>query len=102
LSPATHIYTLPLHDALPISDAAQAVPGPVALLQSRQEEGPRGAEALSRGLGRAQRRRLIQRTNHQKKRPSARSHRRPLTVAQTPDRKSTRLNSSHVKSSYAV
>src|SRR6266498_5438701 len=62
----TEIYTLSLHDALPISSR-----GPVS----------RSSSALSC--------------------PATRGRRRART-ARAPDRKSTRLNSSHVRISYAV
>src|SRR3989442_7659702 len=61
----TEIYTLSLHDALPISEVRPA------LLRA-------GREGLSHGRDRL--------------------HRRPIAT----DRKSTRLNSSHVRISYAV
>src|SRR3989442_11381644 len=77
----TEIYTLSLHDALPISDR-----GPAFDLGSGGElQGACGGDA--RHLGRP----------------------RPLPARQgradgrvLPDRKSTRLNSSHVRISYAV
>src|SRR6266576_4757646 len=62
----TEIYTLSLHDALPISHAAPATDGP----------SPRSRRATSRTSTRPSRR--------------------------WEDRKSTRLNSSHVEISYAV
>src|SRR5690606_42115857 len=64
--PTTAIYTLSLHDALPISLRRLRV-----------------VQATRRG-------RLVRRSW------------RPLARSSTPDRKSTRLNSSHVKISYAV
>src|SRR5690349_23748470 len=68
----TEIYTLSLHDALPISR-----PGP----------GPRwdGGRTSRRGNG-----------------PSVGDDGAPHAGAAERDRKSTRLNSSHVESSYAV
>src|SRR5690606_40156260 len=88
--PAT--YTLSLHDALPIYDARPrrggAREGPPALRRSRPL-GLRGGGRLPRALpgGAAPRR-------------GADPRRRPRKSH--PDRKSTRLNSSHVKISYAV
>src|SRR5690606_40722752 len=87
----TEIYTLSLHDALPIYRLrAPAVPGDAAL---RPEHGaPAG-----RREGAVRRRRdlvlaVVRRQDH-----AVRGERRT-----TVDRKSTRLNSSHVKISYAV
>src|SRR5690606_40060147 len=79
-TPATEIYTLSLHDALPISRS----PSPPA-------QGPRrGTAARARG-------------RENGKRPSPASARRSASQpAARRDRKSTRLNSSHVKNSYAV
>src|SRR3712207_8371845 len=70
----TEIYTLSLHDALPISEAQPAVP-------HRLDDPPRGAP-----------------------RPRARegAERRRRGAAAARDRKSTRLNSSHANISYAV
>src|SRR3712207_8401833 len=67
----TEIYTLSLHDALPICGRAGAAGG----------DRPRGRLRRARRLGRAAGRRS------------------PL---RHPDRKSTRLNSSHANISYAV
>src|SRR5437667_48000 len=58
-----HIYTLSLHDALPICDARSPRPRPGPLLRARSGQHPAGGGQ---------------------------------------DRKSTRLNSSHITSSYAV
>src|SRR5690349_23964361 len=64
-TPTTAIYTLSLHDALPISVRSSAMPALVAASLSVQPSPPR-------------------------------------CLSDTPDRKSTRLNSSHVEISYAV
>src|SRR5690606_41501208 len=69
----TEIYTLSLHDALPISSRKP----PASALGSRRSRGRR-----------------------QRKVPLSRAER--AAPAMMPDRKSTRLNSSHVKISYAV
>src|SRR5438034_9649104 len=67
-APTTEIYTLSLHDALPIS----------------------------KSLGEADHGRTFSHAN------GVRSKRWKQTVSQSPDRKSTRLNSSHTVISYAV
>src|SRR5438874_6241397 len=67
----TEIYTLSLHDALPIS----ADPGPATGAPARA---PRARRRLAGGAG------------------------LPPVRAARADRKSTRLNSSHVENSYAV
>src|SRR3712207_7139087 len=71
----TEIYTLSLHDALPISDHAQGV-------HVVTRVGPVAADLLGRGVQR-------------RVRPAQR-------LCQVGDRKSTRLNSSHANISYAV
>src|SRR2546427_11993433 len=81
----TEIYTLSLHDALPIylrNDPAQGPCHPVGRLD---RDGPVG-----RSAPRAFPRREV------------RSHRAGKCAWRTPDRKSTRLNSSHSQISYAV
>src|SRR5207249_11934540 len=81
--PATpEIYTLSLHDALPISAGQSAHLGGAAVQGTR--------DAAARPLG--HRERAVQRTDR-----DAGHVRRPHA-----DRKSTRLNSSHVSISYAV
>src|SRR5436305_7939812 len=76
------IYTLSLHDALPISQHRPA--GEPARAAARR---PRGGNGFISSLGFAGR--------------SRRAH--PLLeLARAQDRKSTRLNSSHVRISYAV
>src|SRR5699024_12681829 len=78
-SPLTAMCTLSLHDALPIFDHRRLVP----------HRGPR----------RDRRRRL---PAHHRPEEGADRHRRWQERAAVGDRKSTRLNSSHVSSSYAV
>src|SRR5690606_41532536 len=82
-TPTTEFYTLSLHDALPISGAVPAHGGRHADPGGAHPGGGR----VRRGPGR-RRRRL--------RRGALR------TRAAPGDRKSTRLNSSHVKNSYAV
>src|SRR3712207_8576214 len=80
----TEIYTLSLHDALPISEAP--VPGAArhGHRQARQlRRGQEGADALGRA-------------------PPAQGPEQPGGELAPADRKSTRLNSSHVNISYAV
>src|SRR3989442_3466904 len=72
--PPTEIYTLSLHDALPIS-----WPAPTRTRPTRRDRARAGARPPARGLRHAR-------------------GRRPRAG----DRKSTRLNSSHVRISYAV
>src|SRR5256885_8427479 len=69
----TEIYTLSLHDALPIS---QAGCGPFSRAFSRRRASPNGRVSAW--------------------------HSTPLARKYIPDRKSTRLNSSHLVISYAV
>src|SRR3712207_8982634 len=78
----TEIYTLSLHDALPIS-------APLRLLRPAPAGG-QAAPLQYRCIGR--------------RRGRGRAYRRPdpRPLAQGPDRKSTRLNSSHANISYAV
>src|SRR5690606_41630009 len=70
----TEIYTLSLHDALPICPLGRQLERPRRPLQERHRPGEPAAHRRSRGPRRLRAR----------------------------DRKSTRLNSSHVKISYAV
>src|SRR3712207_9183532 len=79
----TEIYTLSLHDALPISSRSRCrVAGAVRLLTGRRSYGP-----ATRCIP-----------------PAARwgGHCVSGGSCQPPDRKSTRLNSSHANISYAV
>src|SRR3712207_8919643 len=77
----TEIYTLSLHDALPISEAG----GRAALLEAL---GRRGGAARAPGAD--------ERDSGAEPRADARA------AGDEPDRKSTRLNSSHANISYAV
>src|SRR5438874_1322228 len=100
--PSTHIYTLSLHDALPIYDRAVAA--------------DRRARHLSRGgparfdFAHARPARRRRRALHGRARCAARladlqiaaGHHRDSRDGRIVDRKSTRLNSSHVEISYAV
>src|SRR5256885_15822695 len=76
----TEIYTLSLHDALPISDGAQRAPARTPSRPRRQR--PRGSTRVARRRG-------------------ARGF-PGRAVPRSRDRKSTRLNSSHLVISYAV
>src|SRR5436309_15669077 len=80
----TEIYTLSLHDALPICHEAAR---PRARRRSRHGEGHRSGRARD-GRRRARRKRRRRATASR--------------AGRAGDRKSTRLNSSHVKISYAV
>src|SRR3712207_7959604 len=71
----TEIYTLSLHDALPISKSSQIPDAPIARIG-------------------------CSRPSHPLKSPTTLTER--AAGAQTRDRKSTRLNSSHANISYAV
>src|SRR5690606_40524027 len=89
--PAPSIYTLSLHDALPISPESE--PAMVSAEAGEGEGVAAGSMApLCRAARRAWRRAAPQR---------AASRGRSASRARA-DRKSTRLNSSHVKISYAV
>src|SRR5262245_62875644 len=81
-TPPTDIYTLSLHDALPICDRARAL----QIRSARQlQELPQRPALLAGAL-------LLRRgSDHQRRRALAKA-----------DRKSTRLNSSHLGISYAV
>src|SRR3712207_7323526 len=82
----TEIYTLSLHDALPISDPQRAAP-PRIPRASPPPKATRGSAAESRGP-------CV---------PACRdSSCHPSPCCSAVDRKSTRLNSSHANISYAV
>src|SRR3712207_7760254 len=84
----TEIYTLSLHDALPISERAQGLPRADPAVARRAARVPdRGRRAGLRGRRDAVR--AGPRGDHRPRRPPG-------------DRKSTRLNSSHANISYAV
>src|SRR5690606_41354097 len=89
--PTTEIYTLSLHDALPIYPAP-GDRGRAGL--SRRGDDPGLPPGVAQGAGRAV----------QPRRGRRRAGRRGKADADLDpvDRKSTRLNSSHVKISYAV
>src|SRR5207248_6495853 len=94
--PATQIYTLSLHDALPIShlidEADQVLGNLVAFLPERRERlGQRRLHAIVHAKC------LEQRKNHGEQR-----RQRQQGLESQGDRKSTRLNSSHRTISYAV
>src|SRR5690349_23680420 len=74
----TEIYTLSLHDALPIS------PSPTKCCCERSSTVSRSSSPVRHGGTRSG------------------SARRPCSPPRSSDRKSTRLNSSHVEISYAV
>src|SRR3712207_8398752 len=85
----TEIYTLSLHDALPIfrdRGAGHAADAVARRLEARQPRQPPGRPDGAAGLGR---------------RRAGTGLPRPGLVP-GPDRKSTRLNSSHANISYAV
>src|SRR5690606_40993571 len=85
------IYTLSLHDALPISSLQEVFPHQLQLLDLRQETffRRRSQEAL---IVRIDEKQVLNPENFENIR---------LALSEA-DRKSTRLNSSHVKISYAV
>src|SRR5690606_41411255 len=85
----TEIYTLSLHDALPISPACLEPP------HCLDRQRPHDA-----GVNRQRPWRRRQKENRSRARAGITELGRAFTIA--PDRKSTRLNSSHVKISYAV
>src|SRR5690606_39613643 len=88
----THICTLSLHDALPISAHALPFHG----VRDRRCRAPSAhlASVHQTRRARPRRRGAVAATGH-----SGHRARRPVRCG---DRKSTRLNSSHVKISYAV
>src|SRR5690606_42002941 len=99
--PPTHIYTLSLHDALPISAALGCVARGIAPdaaarhLQDRLESSLAGESSGWRNHCAFTMTGLARRVNPVEKH-------RGLALGNGKDRKSTRLNSSHVKISYAV
>src|SRR5690606_42010377 len=84
---ANEIYTLSLHDALPISTS-----GTRHRHRNIHARRPRGTGRRATTRRTTRRTRLVRSTRHGRR--ATHHHRR--------DRKSTRLNSSHVKISYAV
>src|SRR5439155_26846722 len=97
--PPPHIYTLSLHDALPISPRSCSHGHPAEGTAARPPRHRR--RPPSRSPSRQRRRRAhIERSAQ---RPASCSAPRAETVGySSEDRKSTRLNSSHVAISYAV
>src|SRR5690606_41565549 len=93
----TDIHTLSLHDALPISSGnhAETAGPPQQPDQSTMDRRRRPIPACRlRGIGRSAGTLWLEMVEEAKHRPAA--------SADGTDRKSTRLNSSHVKISYAV
>src|SRR5204862_7450385 len=84
---ATEFYTLSLHDALPILLVA---------VRDVHDHADRGPNAQSPP------RRRAQRIHHVRAHQRTRDAREPRPRGAATDRKSTRLNSSHVEISYAV
>src|SRR2546426_9044992 len=84
----TEIYTLSLHDALPIYVWGGRAAG--------------GVRRDARGASRSPHRGRPRSALPSRQRRSHRSRRQPRTSAHRRDRKSTRLNSSHLVISYAV
>src|SRR5690606_40234615 len=90
-------YTLSLHDALPIYDPARGD----LMASAGEEELPDGRKILEIDSRRAGG--FPPKGRDSSRRDCPRRHeRRVRRQARSPDRKSTRLNSSHVKISYAV
>src|SRR5207245_11544637 len=87
-SPTTHIYTLSLHDALPIYAHLRSV-----LSQRIHDQPKQQALRIRSLLGHWQHKLKVEATQD----PSGKVAAQPIT-----DRKSTRLNSSHGSISYAV
>src|SRR5947199_5433848 len=87
----TEIYTLSLHDALPIS-ALKGLPFE-ALAKKGEASGVEAAWRRREGAGRCRRRRPGTATGFRQ---------RGNAIGGSRDRKSTRLNSSHLGISYAV
>src|SRR5690606_40691648 len=91
-TPTTHISTLSLHDALPIFQRLQFAPHRLPGVGRQQPRQP-----LGRGVGPVRRRKGVVDVEVAQLGELRREGRVVLL-----DRKSTRLNSSHVKISYAV
>src|SRR5690606_42017893 len=92
VSPFSQLYTLSLHEALPIWAVSHAFT-PEPQCSAKHSDAPVRKEQGA-GSEPADRKSRFARTRR-RRRARSRSHRRQ-------DRKSTRLNSSHVKISYAV
>src|SRR5690606_41981736 len=96
------LYTLSLRDALPISGAAPGRRGPAAAGRAGPGAGAPGARGHLSPAG-LERGSADVRPHHQPAPAGRRGGRGPGRAAGVRgDRKSTRLNSSHVKISYAV
>src|SRR5204863_4741469 len=100
--PDAESLTLSLHDALPISSRH----GPVARQHGGAGPGAPGASAKTRGADRTRARlraSFLQRRGRElpRRSPAAADDRRGTRGRLPEDRKSTRLNSSHVETSYA-
>src|SRR5207249_11527674 len=96
----TAIYTLSLHDALPISEI-----GGLQRIEQRGIHGRRKLTGDRRGQARTQqvsRQRAEHKTAGEESMRLAVIPAEQLGTAKSQDRKSTRLNSSHVSISYAV
>src|SRR5690606_40350465 len=97
----TVLYTLSLHDALPIYGA----PGARLRRRARARRGARARLSPARDGPRSGPRVSFSETKSDAVRPHGGHRRMVLVMTRTgiaSDRKSTRLNSSHVKISYAV
>src|SRR5690606_41663014 len=97
-APTTQLYTLSLHDALPIFPRGPRRRGD--RLVAGLEDEPVGAPALRRA--RADAPGDVPAPGDHPGGRALRAVPEPVLRASTVDRKSTRLNSSHVKISYAV
>src|SRR5699024_12346093 len=89
----TKIYTLSLHDALPISGAAKQLNQGMSEVVTNMESIYQGQVALTNGLNETKSG-ITQIKNGKVEEAQA--------IESLKDRKSTRLNSSHVSISYAV
>src|SRR5690606_41056742 len=97
--PSTHIYPLSLHDALPLCGTLRSAASTPDRTVGRLP--PRRVAAAP--LVRRQRQAHVERPiGNPGTLPHPSSVPRPRSSPRRPDRKSTRLNSSHVKISYAV
>src|SRR5690606_41846383 len=94
----TEIYTLSLHDALPISESPSARRTVPAAIVHRYPDRNSPANAVGWQLARPTKKDAAACTGGK----FASENPRPANESDSGDRKSTRLNSSHVKISYAV
>src|SRR5207302_7278890 len=95
-TPTTHAYTLSLHDALPISRSHV----PCSRISTKCRVSHTGKPRLSRRSA-SRTRPLLPRSVSDQRFPTC-GWKSDAVPASPRDRKSTRLNSSHVKISYAV